>query len=151
MSEKTLKLKKIFVYTLYNNLKNTPAKVYPTTEEVLETLKLLPKLKEPVQDYISLMLKVEDVHKEYKPKLKGLSDEETKKVSKEKKEKLDKLNEEIIDYNSEHSADACEIKLDEATLKSLKAQFERNDWGKAWVVNIEEFGEILAALEEACK
>ena len=151
MAEKTLTLNKIYCLTIYNNLRSTPSKDYPTTEEVKETIELLPKLKEQAQGYVDILKIRDDIYVEYKKKLKGLSEDEAKLVQEELNNKINEINEKIAEYSLEHAKDVCELKLSEDSLKVLKTQFERNGWGAKWVASVEEFGEILLALEEAGK
>ena len=47
--------------------------------------------------------------------------------------------------------DVVEISLDDEGFKTLKAQFDREGWGKKWVANIDEFGELLEAFAAAGK
>ncbi len=60
---------------------------------------------------------------------------------------MDKLNDEWRVYNKEHGSELIEISLDDEGFKTLKAQFDRENWGKKWVANLEEFGELLQAFE----
>ena len=88
MAEKTLTLNKIYCLTIYNNLRSTPSKDYPTTEEVKETIELLPKLKEQAQGYVDILKIRDDIYVEYKKKLKGLSEDEAKLVQEELNNKI---------------------------------------------------------------
>ena len=48
-SLKSLKLKRVFAWTIYNNLTNVPPKEYPTTEEIKATLNdILPEFEQHV-------------------------------------------------------------------------------------------------------
>ncbi len=58
MSNKTLKIKRVFAWTIFNNLKNTPPKDFPTTGEIKSTInEVLPALKSQVTYYIEAMEK----------------------------------------------------------------------------------------------
>lgn len=143
MSTKTLKTKRVFVYAIYNNLRNTPPKDYPSTAEIKSTISMiLPALKEAVGGYIDLMKKAEDLAVVVQAK--ETNEEESKKL-------VDGMNVEWKDYNKAHGNDVVEVSLDDEGLKTLKAQFERDNWGKKWLATIEEFGELLEAFAEAAK
>src|SRR3990167_8394436 len=138
MSTKTLKTKRVFAYAIYNNLRNTPPKDYPSTAEIKSTISsILPALKEAVSGYGDLMLKAQDL---------AVKIQENKDLPKEEGDKLvSAMNDEWRAYNKEHGEDVVEIVLDEEGMKTLKAQFEREGWGKKWIATIEEFGELLEA------
>jgi hypothetical protein len=143
MPEKTLKIKKVFAWTIYNSLKNTPPKDFPTTGEIKETISgILPAFKAFVSEYLELVVLVEEIHDQFSEK---------KITEEEKIKKIEEINEKFKVYNKEHAEDVCEIKLSEEVFKVLKTQFDRDNWGKKWVVNLEEFGELMVAFEEAAK
>jgi hypothetical protein len=54
-------------------------------------------------------------------------------------------------YNKEHGIEVVDVELDEEGFKTFKMQFDRENWGKGWVANIEEFGELENAFVEAGK
>ena len=143
MSNKTLKIKRIFAYTIHNNLRNTPPKDYPTTGEIKSTISfILPALKEHISEYLEMMKKAEDLS--VKVVEKELSEADVKV-------KIDGYNKEWKKYNKEHGSEVVEIILDDESFKTFKAQFDRDNWGKKWVANIEEFGELIGVFEEAGK
>ena len=103
----------------------------------------MPALKEAVSGYGDLMLKAQDL---------AVKLQENKDLPKEEGDKLvSAMNDEWRAYNKEHGEDVVEIVLDEEGMKTLKAQFEREGWGKKWIATIEEFGELLEAFAEAVK
>ena len=141
MSTKTLKIKRIFAYTIYNNLRNTPPKDYPTTGEIKSTISsILPALKEHISEYLEMMKKAEDLSAK-------VADKELSEA--DVKIKIDGYNEEWRKYNKERGNEIVSVVLDEESFKTLKAQFDRDNWGKRWVANIEEFGELIEAFAEA--
>jgi len=143
MPEKTLKIKKVFVWTIYNSLKNTAPKEFPTTGEIKETItSILPTFKAQVTEYIDLVKKISEAEELF----------DAKKINEDElKEKKAAVETEFKAYNKEHSGDMCELSLPEEAFKTLKAQFDRDNWGRKWVMNIEEFGELMVAFEEAAK
>lgn len=139
MSNKTLKIKRVFAWTIFNSLRNTPPKDFPTTGEIKSTInEVLPALKSQVTYYIEAMEKAVGLAE--KVASKEVTEEESKAA-------VDKLNDEWRVYNKEHGSELIEISLDDEGFKTLKAQFDRENWGKKWVANLEEFGELLQAFE----
>ena len=139
MSSKTLKIKRVFAWTIFNNLRNTPPKDFPTTGEIKSTINdVLPALKSHVVYYIEAMKKAEELAANVASK--GISEGAAKMV-------VDKLNDEWRVYNKEHGSEVIKIDLDDEGFKTLKAQFDREGWGKKWVANLEEFGELIEAFE----
>lgn len=142
-SKKTLKIKRVFAWAIYNSLKNTPPKDYPTTGEIKSTITdVLPALKEHVASYVEKFKEVSDLSERIVAK--ELTDEEGKAA-------VEKLNVELKAYNKEHGDEIVEVALDEEGFKTMKSQFDREGWGKKWLANIEEFGELLAAFDAAGK
>jgi hypothetical protein len=143
MSEKTLQIKRIFAYTIYNNIKNTPPKEFPTTGEIKSTISVvLPALKEHISAYIALVDRAVSIQE--KGQSKEVSEEEVKTV-------VDTINNDWKEYNKTSGIELVDINLDAEGLKTLKEQFERENWGKNWITNIEEFGELMEAFAEASK
>ena len=141
MPNKTLKIKRVFIYSIYNNLRNTPPKDYPTVAEIKSTINvILPVLKEAVSEYLELFVKVQDLAEQVREK--KLSEEESKV-------KVDAMNAQWREYNTTHGDEVVDIVLDDESFKTFKAQFERDKWGKNWLANIEEFGELLEAFDAA--
>lgn len=143
MSNKTLKTKRVFAYAIYNNLRMTPPKDYPTVAEIKSTINvILPALKEAVSEYLKLFVQVQDLAEQIKEK---------KFSDKEAQNKVDNINEMWKEYNQAHGNEIVDIVLDEEGFKTLKSQFERDKWGKNWLANIEEFAELSASFDEAAK
>mgnify|MGYP001573820928 CR=1 FL=1 len=142
-NQKTLKIKRVFAYTIYSNLRNTPPKDYPTTGEIKSTISvILPALKEHISDYLGTAKKAGEIAEETM----------SKKITQEESDKkVEELNVIFRQYNKEHAGDIVEISLDEEGFNTLKTQFDRENWGKKWVANIEEFGELNDAFTEAGK
>jgi len=141
---KTLKTKRVFVYAIYNNLRMTPPKDYPTVQEIKSTINsILPALKEAVSGYLDLFKKVEALGERIRND-KDLPEAESKKL-------IDAMNAEWKEYNQAHGNDLVEVALDEEGMKTLKGQFERDKWGKNWIATIEEYSELLDAFAEAVK
>lgn len=143
MTTKTLKTKRVFAYAVYNHLRNTAPKDYPTVAEIKSTISsILPALKESVAGYLELFSKVQDLA----DLVKGgkLSEEESRKS-------VEEMNAKWKEYNQVHGNEIVDVVLDEESLKTLKTQFERDKWGKNWFANIEEFAEFADSLAAAEK
>lgn len=140
-NKKTLNVKRVFAWAIYNNLKNTPPKDYPTTGEIKSTISdVLPALKIHVGEYADKIKDAEELSVQVQAK--KLSEEEAKAA-------VDKINDAWRAYNKEHGQEIVAIELDEEGFKTLKAQFDREGWGKKWLANIEEFGELMEAFDAA--
>lgn len=138
-----LKIKRVFVQSIYNSLKNTPPKDYPTTGEIKDTINgVLPALKEHIQEYHELFEEAE-----------GLSLKvATKEVTEEEGQKLvDEINARFKAYNKEHGNDIVEVKFTDEGFKTIRTQFEREGWGAKWTANLEEFDEVMTAFADAAK
>jgi hypothetical protein len=133
----------VFAWAIYNSLKNTPPKDYPTTGEIKSTISgVLPALKEHLAAYLEKVEEAEDLSA--KVVAKEITEEQVKVA-------VDKINEVWRAYNKANGNEVVEIALDDEGFKTLRAQFDREGWGKKWLANIEEFGELLAAFDVAGK
>ena len=143
MSQKTLKTKRVFAWAIYNNLRGTAPKDFPTTGEIKNTItSVLPALKAQVEPYIELLKKAEELSAR-------VASKELDEAA--AKEAVDKINVEWKAYNKDHGNEIVEVVLDDESFKTLKTQFEREGWGKNWIANLEEFGELLEQFAEAGK
>lgn len=143
MAEKTLRVKRSFVWAIYSNLKNMPPKEYPTTEEIKDTIqKILPALKEHVTEYAEMSKEATELAG--KVSSKEMTEEESKNA-------IEEINKRWRPYNKEHGVEVVEVKMDSESFKTFSDQFNRKDWGTTWLANLEEFGELLEAFAEASK
>lgn len=141
--QKTLKLKRVYVYAIYNSLRSTPPKDYPTTEEIKITIAdILPAFKSHIAEYLELVKKAEEISAAVGAK---------EVTEKEIQPKMDKINLDWKSYNKEHGHELVDISLDGSVFTTLKNQFNREDWGKKWLVNIEEFADLIEAFANAEK
>lgn len=132
-----MQLQRVFVYSVYNHLRNTAPKDYPTTGEIKETISaILPALKEHVVGYLDILSKAEPLRERLVKK---------EITEKEALPEFDKINAELKEYNIEHGTEICDIVIDEEGFKTLKAQFDRENWGTDWTSNLEEYAEMEAA------
>lgn len=140
---KTLKLKRVFVYSVHNGLKNIAPKDYPTTGEIKETIgSVLPALKEHISAYAELVTKAETLSVKFSAK--ELTEEQVKV-------KVEEINAEWKEYSAAHGSEICDIVLSEEGFKTLREQFEREGWGTKWTMNLEEYAEMSSAFSEAGK
>ena len=143
MAIKTLKLKRVFAYTIYRSLKSTPPKAYPTTGEIKTTINdILPAFKKHIPEYVKMSEQVDELS--VKVQVGELKEADLKG-------EVDKINDGFRDYNKEHGTEIVEVPLDGEAFTALKSQFERDEWGKTWVQNIEEFSELMDVFAEAEK
>ena len=143
MSTKTLKIKRVFVYAVYNSLRKTPPKDFPTTGEIKITISnILPAFKDKAKEYVDLIKQAEEIS--VKVAAKEITDEESKKA-------VEAINLAWREYTKDHGNDIVEVSLDSEAFTTLKAQFERENWGKTWLANIDEFSEFNDAMIEADK
>ena len=143
MAQKTLKTKRVFIYSIYNNLKNTPPKDYPTTEEIKTTIsEILPAFKLHIGEYLEMLKKAEELSV-------SVAAKETTEA--EVQPKIDEINASFKAYNKEHGHELVDVQLDGSVFTTLKGQFNRDDWGKKWLANIEEFSELMEAFANAEK
>jgi hypothetical protein len=151
METKTLKIKRVFAWTIYDHLRKVAPKDYPTTAEIKSTLsEILPILKPSVEAYISVLKRAEELQEKVVAfgKLEG---EEKKTKDAETQKIIDALNEEWKNYNKKEGNEIIDIAISDEGLKTLKAQFEREGWGKTWIASVEEFGELLEAFTSVNK
>ena len=140
-SLKTLKLKRIFVWTTYNNLRNTPPKEIETMEEIKATANdILPALEEHVGEYLKMTKEAEALAAKVRAKELKVEEQNVK---------VEEINKKFVAYNQEKGTEVVEIKLHKDTMAILVKQFEK--WGKNWVSNIAEFVELDKAFTEANK
>jgi hypothetical protein len=139
MATKTLQIKRVFAWTIYDNLRKIAPKDYPTTAEIKATLSdILPALKPMSEKYASVLKRAEETQEKIISK--EITEEAAKKI-------VEDLNKEWKGYNKVEGIEIVDIQMPEEGIKTLKAQFERENWGKRWIGNIEEFGELMAAFE----
>ena len=151
METKTLKIKRVFAWVIYDNLRKIAPKDYPTTAEIKSTLSdILPALKPLVDPYISVLKRAEELQ-ETISKQKNLEGEDKEIMEKETKKTIDGLNDEWKAYNKKEGTEIVDVVINDEGFKTLKAQFEREGWGKLWVTTVEEFGELLEAFTEGNK
>ena len=142
-SDRTLKLKRVFAYSIYNNLRNTPPKDYPTTGEIKETISsVMPAFKEHIGVYLDLVSDAEALS--VKVAAKEITDKEGQAA-------VDKINKTWKEYSQEHGSEIVSIGFSEEGFKILRTQFERENWGNKWTANLDEYAEMLEAFTEAGK
>jgi hypothetical protein len=140
---KTLKIKRVFCYVIHLAIKNVAPKDFPTVGEIKSTIKeILPALQEPIGEYLGFVDEAREIRQKFDAK--ELSEEASAK-------EVEKLNEKWREYGKAHGEEIVEIKLEKEAFDFFKGQFERETWGKNWMVNIEEYMELNDAFDEAAK
>lgn len=139
--EKTLSIKRVYAYAIYNALRSVPPKDYPTTGEIKITISdILPAFKEHIGEYLEMFKKAQEVS--VKVQAKEMTEEAAK-------EKVNAVNSGWKKYNDEHGSEMVGISFDSETFTVLKEQFNRDKWGSQWLANIEEYGELLEAFSKS--
>lgn len=145
MANKTLKIRRVLAWAIYDNLRKMPPRIYPTTAEIKSTLnEVMPKLKPAGDSYNDILSRADETKDQIA----------TEQITKEEgAKKIDELNKEWQDYNRKSGSEIIEIEFTAEGFKTLKEQFERDgkEWGKQWVANISEYAEVLEALSETGK
>ena len=142
-AQKTMKLKRVFVLSVYNNLRSTKPSEFPTAGEIKDTIStILPALKEHVATYAEMTTQAEALA--LKVSTKEINEEDAKKA-------VDAINEAWRDYTKASGQDVCDVVLTEEGFKTLRSQHEREGWGPKWTANLDEYAEMAEAFAEAAK
>src|SRR3990167_871114 len=103
MANKTLKIRRVFAWAIFDNLKRTPPKDYHTTGEIKSTISdVIPALTDAVAEYSARIIRAVELSE--KAAAKEISEDEVKAG-------VDKINDEWRAYNRESGNDVVEIVL----------------------------------------
>jgi hypothetical protein len=135
---KSLSTKKIYVYLIYQNLKRTPPREYPDTNEMVVTVdEILPALESVSAEFITFSKRADDINND-------LAADKT--TQEEARTKIEELQKEVRAFESSAEATGfVTIELNSSAFGILSAQFER--WGKGnsekqipgWFNKLEDF------------
>lgn len=140
--EKTLKLKRIFAFIIHNSLKNTPSKEYATGELKALITDIIPSLRKHIDQYVEMSKKVGDMKEKF----------ESKEIKEEDlNSKISEINDEWKAYSKGAGSEVVDIVLSEESMKSLNSIFNKENGGKLWTSNIDEYAELMNAFAEAVK
>ena len=133
---KKLELKKVSVAIVWNGLKTTPPKEFPTIGEIESASKVIDELKESIPEFVKIIEEGEAIGNEMaKGKI-------TPELQKKREEYLKKTNE----IESKNGKDIVKIELEDEDFKVFFQQCER--WGKNWFNRIDgllDFRKVLTA------
>ena len=117
---KTLTTKRIYAYLIFSNLKRTPPREYPDTNEMVVTVdEVLPALEAVSGDFISMMKRADDVNNELA----------AGKISTEDAQlKIADLQKEVRIYEPGAGMEFVNVEFSPSAFGILSSQFDR--WGK---------------------
>lgn len=135
---KSLSTKKIYVYLVYQNLKRTPPREYPDTNEMVVTVdEILPALEVASGEFVGFSKRADDINN-------ALAAGST--TQEEARAKIEDLQKEVRVFEaSPEGTAAVTVELSVSAFGILSAQFER--WGKGntekqipgWFSKLEDF------------
>ena len=125
----------VYAYLAYSNLKRTPPREYPDTNEMVITVdEILPALKEHSGEFITLSKQADEIN----------ADVTNKKITQDEgQEKLVELQKILRVYEDKDALEEVTIELSSSAWSIFSSQFER--WGKGkdgqggWFNKIEDF------------
>ena len=136
---KTLHTQRRLAYLVFNNLKNTPPKNFPTLDEMDLTVNdILPVFEGEVEGYIQIRKHAEDIN------LKLSINEVTQK---EADDMIKELNIDAAKFEGQHKNDEVEVEFENSPFNTLFQQFER--WGKEWFRTLEDFVDFRKQINKA--
>lgn len=135
---KQLTTKKIYLYLIYNNLRRTPPREYPDTNEMVVTVdEILPALKLASAEFIEFLKQSDDIN----------NDLSSDKVTQEDaRAKIIELQKTVTAFElSPEGSVSVSVDLSPSAFSILQTQFER--WGKGntekqipgWFNKLEDF------------
>ena len=126
---KQLSTKKIFSYILYNGLKTTPPKDYPSMEEMMSTVdEILPALEKGCLEFVEFRKRADEINVQLAS---GKLQQEEAGL------KLAELQKEVRIFEAEKGEVIVVVDLESAAFAVVGQQFER--WGKQWFNKLEDF------------
>lgn len=135
---KTLTLKRVVVWLMNNQLKNTPPKEFTNTEEMEKLInRILPTFKDYITDWAEREKEVKAIQREFAQK--KLTEEDANK-------KLRELQNKMTDIELTKGEEEVSVEFEDDDFNSLFQMFER--WGKNWFGTIENFIDVRDAMNE---
>ncbi|NCO11884.1 hypothetical protein GW924_04795, partial [Candidatus Pacearchaeota archaeon] len=134
---KNLELKKVFIAIVWNGLKSTPPKEFPTIGEIESASKVLDKLEEAVPEFVKIIEEGEVIGNEM------MGRKMTPELQKRRGEYLKKTNE----IENKHGKEIVKIELEDEDFNAFFQQCER--WSKNWFGRINGFLDFRKELTKA--
>ena len=134
---KILELKKVSIAVVWNGLKSTPPKEFPTIGEIESASKVLDKLKETIPEFVKIIEEGEAIGNEI------MSGKMTPKLQKRREEYLKKT----IEIENKYGKEIVKIELENEEFNAFFQQCER--WAKNWFNKIDGFLDFRKELNKA--
>ena len=134
---KTLELKKVSIAVVWNGLKGTPPKEFPTIGEIESASKVLDKLKETIPEFVKIIEEGEAIGNEI------MSGKMTPELQKRREEYLKKPTE----IENKHGKEIVKIELEDEEFNAFFQQCER--WSKNWFNRIDGLLDFRKELNKA--
>lgn len=126
---KTLATKRIYAYIVYSNLKRTPPKEYPDTNELVETVdNILPVLEVASADFVGYRKRADEINNKVGS---GQLKQE------DGQDQILALQKEVRVYELEKGEEVTSAEFEKAAFDILYQQFDR--WGKTWFEKVEDY------------
>ena len=134
---KNLELKKVSIAIVWNGLKGTPPKEFPTIGEIESASKVLDKLKETIPEFVKIIEEGEAIGNEI------MSGKMTPELQKRREEYLKKT----IEIENKHGKEIVKIELEDEEFNAFFQQCER--WSKNWFNRIDGLLDFRKELNKA--
>ncbi|OIO42837.1 hypothetical protein AUJ63_01765 [Candidatus Pacearchaeota archaeon CG1_02_35_32] len=134
---KNLELKKVSIAVVWNGLKSTPPKEFPTIGEIESASKVLDKLKETIPEFVKIIEEGEAIGNEI------MSGKMTPELQKRREEYLKKT----IEIENKHGKEIVKIELEDEEFNAFFQQCER--WSKNWFNRIDGLLDFRKELNKA--
>jgi len=134
---KNLELKKVSIAIVWNGLKGTPPREFPTIGEIESASKVLDKLKETIPEFVKIIEEGEAIGNEI------MSGKMTPELQKRREEYLKKT----IEIENKHGKEIVKIELEDEEFNAFFQQCER--WSKNWFNRIDGLLDFRKELNKA--
>jgi len=134
---KNLELKKVSIAIVWNGLKGTPPREFPTIGEIESASKVLDKLKETIPEFVKIIEEGEAIGNEM------MRGKMTPELQKRREEYLKKTTE----IENKHGKEIVKIELEDEEFNAFFQQCER--WSKNWFNRIDGLLDFRKELNKA--
>jgi len=134
---KNLELKKVSIAIVWNGLKGTPPREFPTIGEIESASNVLDKFKEAIPEFVKIIEEGENIGNEM------IRGKMTPELQKRREEYLKKTTE----IENEHGKEIVKIELEDEEFNAFFQQCER--WSKNWFNRIDGLLDFRKELNKA--
>jgi len=134
---KNLELKKVSIAIVWNGLKGTPPREFPTIGEIESASNVLDKFKEAIPEFVKIIEEGENIGNEM------MRGKMTPELQKRREEYLKKTNE----IENKHGKEIVKIELEDEEFNAFFQQCER--WSKNWFNRIDGLLDFRKELNKA--